>query len=142
MIEMLSACRACLRLTARRPQPHVVLVNPVERLIEAELRAVVLLDDTLETHAVGLDLVPDTVRLGLRIADSIRLGRGSHANADAHRTEREDRDVAATSAGPVEDPHVAARGEHRVDPSNSAAVQQRQSALRERRFTDEAASAA
>src|SRR4029077_5445974 len=90
---------------------------------------VVLLDHALEANAVGLDLIPDLVRLGPRIADPIGLGRRSHANADAHRTEREHTSVTATPAGPVEDPHVAARGEHLTDPSNSTAGRQRQARL-------------
>ena len=115
-----------VQVRARRREAHRVLMDPRHRLLEAELRAVVLLDHALEANAVGLDLVPDLVRLGPRIADSIALGRGNHAYADAHRTEREHTGVTATPASPVEGPHVAARGEHQTDPSNSTAGRQRQ----------------
>ena len=102
-----------LEVGARGRQPHVVLVDPLHRLLRGGIaRRCSARSPSRGCTPSAWICVPDPVGLGTRIADLVGLGRRSHANADAHRTEREDRDVAATPAGPVEGPRVAARGEH------------------------------
>ena len=129
MSEMLSAWRGVLEVDARGRETHLVLVDPAHRLLEAEAWRRCSARSWPRGAAPSLWICSQTRFASAFVSPTLSAWAGVAKPTPMPTAQSgEDRDVAANSAGPVEGPHVAARGEHRVDPSNSPAGRQRPTA--------------